>query len=270
MFVDDSVSEAPPNALDLRVQQAQQYIQSLVGTEQEKKVIDYAIEPSDTIAISTNIRSRAEQETNIADRAIRKKRSGLNAVRHQTYISQANRMPRSLEENVARRKAREAEVEVYEKPDLEQLLDLAGGDERMTNLAGPEGTHLRTVLAHRALHIEKKIHDKAVRKNLAEPKPWTIVGHYIAPIWRENALNSDDDDSDDEDERREKVVRKEQRKAERRVLAQTVIDTRNGNDDEFSVSVPTIDTKVPLEDRMGKPRSRQVKKGGSPGPKSPM
>eukprot|EP00605_Chrysophyceae_sp_TOSAG23-4_P001691 GSChrysophyteH1.ASY1.ANO1.1859.1 assembled CDS len=258
-FEENLSTSASPTQLELRVQEARRYIQNLVGTEQEQKKVDYSIQPSDVVRVHGTIRLRAEEETNIADRAIRKKRSMLSVARHQTYINQANRIPRSMEENVARRKAREAEQEEYTKPDLEQLLDLAGGDERMTNVPGKEGTHLRTILAHRALHIEKKAHDKAVKKNLADPKPWSFVGHYIAPIWRENAINSDDDDSDGEEERREKRRRKDMRAAERRALAQKIIDDRNGDDDQFSVSVPSVDTKIPLEERMGKPRSKQIK-----------
>ncbi len=265
LFEEEEERLPPPSNLDLRVQAARDYIKSLEGTSQEQKVVDYSIVPSDILHVSDNIRQRAEDETNKADRIIRLKRSGLNVVRHQTYINQAHRVQRSMEENVARRLAREAENEIYVKPELDDLLDLAGGDLRMTNLPGAQGTHLRTILAHRALQVEKKLHDKAVRKKLTEPKPWSVVGHYIAPIWRENALNSDDDDSSDEDERREKERRKEMRKAERRAFAQKILDEKNGNEDEFSVSVPSVDTKVPLEERMGKPRSQQVKT--SPNPK---
>ena len=257
-FDEEIVGEAPLSDLDLRVLAAREYLKGLEGTENEQKRVNFVMEPTDMIEVRNVSKQRAEDEVNIADRIIRKKRSGLSVMRHQTYMHQANRIQRSVEENAAIRKAQEAELEVYSKPELDDLLELAGGDVRMTNLPGPEGVHLRTVLAHRALYVEKKLHDRAVKKKLAEPKPWTVVGHYIAPIWRENAQNSEDEDSDNEEEKLEKARRKGMRKEERRKAAEEIIEA-NALEEAVSVnSAPTVNTKIPLEDRMGKPR--QAKK----------
>jgi len=255
-FDDEVVAEAPLTDLDLRVMAAREYLTSLEGTEHEQKREIFVMEPTNLDAIRIISKKRAENEVNIADRIIRKKRSGLSIVRHQTYMHQANRIQRSVEENAAIRNAQEAEAEVYNKPELEDLLELAGGDIRMTNLPGPEGVHLRTVLAHRAMYVDKKLHDRAVKKKLAEPKPWTIINHYIAPIWRENAQNTDDEDSDNEEEKLEKKRRKDMRREERRKAAEDILEA-NSQEEAASVhSAPTVNTKIPIEQRMGKPRRK--------------
>jgi len=99
------------------------------------------------------------------------------------------------------------------------------------------------------------LHNRAVKKKLAEPKPWTVVGHYIAPIWRENAQNTDDEDSDNEEEKREKQRRKDMRREERRKAAEDIMEA-NAEEVASIQSAPTVNTKIPIEQRMGKPRGK--------------
>ena len=218
IFQDKEPREAPPTELELRVGAAREWMVVHKPEELAKKE-QFNVEPTPMEVVQKDRFKRAEAEFITADRIIRKKRSGLSVARHQTYMDQAVRAPRSLEENIEARRKREAEIEVYEKPDTARLLDLAGGDERMTNLPTKSGLQLREVLAHRALEIQKSMHNRAVKKKLTKPKKWSFVEHYIAPIWRENALNSDDEETDDEEEFREGQARKKERKQEREAVA---------------------------------------------------
>ena len=259
LFEEPQPQEPPPSDLDLRVKAAREYLQSLQGTEHEQKRDMFEVDPTNFNDVVAFSKKKAEDEVNKADRIIRKKRSGLSMARHETYLHQANRPQKSMEEIKEIRRQQAVEVEKYVKPDLETLIDLAGGDARMTNLPGAQGVHLRTVLAHRVMHVEKKIHERAVKKKLAEPKPWSYIGHYIAPIWRENAHNTDDEDSEDDEEKEDKRRRKELRKQERREIAKKLLAEREQEEAQSISSLPTVDSKIPIEERMGKPRNKQVK-----------
>lgn len=172
-------------------------------------------------------------------------------------MDQARRVPRSLEEQIEIRKAREVEKEVYVKPDMEQLLELVGGDARMTNLPGPQGVKLRELLAHRALHVKEKIHSRAVNKKIASPKKTTFIQKHIAPIWREDALHSSDDDTDDEEEKALKANEKKERALERKRIAEEILVKRKEEAERSKFSVKTEKrTDVKIEDAMGKPRKK--------------
>ena len=155
------------------------------------------------------------------------------------------------------RKAREVEKEVYVKPDMEQLLEMVGGDARMTNLPGAQGVKLRELLAHRALHVKDKLHKRAVDKKIASPKKATFIQKHIAPIWREDVLNSSDEDSDDEEEKALKAQEKRDRASERKRIAQSIIAERKEEAERAKFSVKTEKrSDVKLEDAMGKPRKK--------------
>lgn len=109
---------------------------------------------------------------------------------------------------------------------------------------------------HQAMHVKKKLHDRAVKQKLARPKKFSYIGHYIAPIWRENHIGSSDEDEDDEEARRAKDERKKSRKAakekkiagmvEAQELAHKFRQEKEKNDKPVYVA--------PKEMRIGKPR----------------
>ena len=205
---------------------------------------------------AVEIRKKAEAEYVRADRELRKKRSDVSIARHNTYMDQARRVPRSLEDQIERRKALEKDNEIYVKPDMETLLELVGGDMRMTNLPGVQGVKLRELLAHRALYAKDKLHNRAVAKKITSPKKFSFVEHYIAPIWRENVINSSDDESEDEDEKAMKAADRAERKAERTMIAKAMMEERAIAAEAAKFSVKTEKRSVKLEDAMGKPRKK--------------
>ena len=81
-------------------------------------------------------------------------------------------------------------------PKTEELLNYAGGDNRMTWAKGDAGMRLRTVLAHRALHVEKQLKQEKILKG--EAKKETFYEKEIAPLFKEGLSSSSEDDDDDE------------------------------------------------------------------------
>ena len=263
VFPDDEESKYEPTSLDIKVNEARHYIESLKGTDKERHREDFDINPSNMEEIKAYSDKQKDEEVNEANIIIRRKRGQLSMARHNTYMNQASRVPRSLEENVELRRQREQKVETYNKPDTELLLELAGGHELMTNLPGAQGVKLRTLLAHRALHVKDKIHKRALKKRLpgVKEKKESMFQRHIGPIWRENAYHSSDDESDDEEERMIHEQRKMDRQAEREAVGRKLLDERKAQDDADAMSsVFTINSAVPIEDRMGKPRSKINKK----------
>ena len=127
----------------------------------------------------------------------------------------------------------------------------------MTNLPGAQGVKLRELLAHRALHVKQKIKSKAVAKKLTSPKQMSFVQKHIAPIWRENVINSSDDDSDDEEEKAIKLKEKRERKEGRKEIAARIIADRKEAEEKAKFSIKTEKRKdVKIEDAMGKPRKK--------------
>ena len=84
----------------------------------------------------------------------------------------------------------------------------------MAALTGTQGVELRTVLAYRALHIKKKIVNRAVKNGNFSPKKKTFWERNVSVIWEEDYEASDEED-EDEKERREHKEKKEKRKVER-------------------------------------------------------
>ena len=245
--------------LETRVQEARNYL----NTEEKKNVlgghrrVKFDVAPSDFDAVSEVVKKKAEDEYTRAERELRRKRNDVSMVRHNTYMDQARRVPRSFEETRDIRRKKDAPKEVYTKPDVESLLELVGGDERMTNLPGLSGVKLRSLLAHRALQVKDKVHKSAVNKKIASPKKFSLVDHYIAPIWRENVRDSDEDDSDDEEERAIKAQEKAERKAERKAKAEAILEERNAAEDAMKLNMKTVKrTDIKIEDAMGKPRTK--------------
>ena len=91
----------------------------------------------------------------------------------------------------------------------EELLNYAGGDNRMTWAKGEAGMRLRTVLAHRALYVEKQLKQQKIEKG--EAKKETFFEREIAPLFKEGLSSSSDDDDDEE-------VRRARRQEEQRQL----------------------------------------------------
>lgn len=83
-------------------------------------------------------------------------------------------------------------------PVAEDLLHFAGGDQRMTWVKGEQGMRLRTVLAHRALHVESQLHAEAAKKGLIAPKKNDWITREIAPLFKDGLSSSDEEDEDDE------------------------------------------------------------------------
>jgi hypothetical protein len=103
----------------------------------------------------TESRDKAFSETTKADVRLRRKRNVnlVSAERHETYMGQLYRVPRSLEQNIALAKSKNKVRDIYKKPEVAALFDLAGADhEAMAHLSGPEATRLRTVVAYRVRH----------------------------------------------------------------------------------------------------------------------
>lgn len=130
--------------------------------------------------------------------------------RHDTYIKQMSRKAVSHQQIKEAREAKEAQDRADEalKPIPEELLYFAGGDNRMTWVKGEKGMKLRTVLAHRALHVEKVLHEEAVKKGFAAPKKTNFIERELAPLFKEGLSSSSEDDDEDEEARTKRVERK--------------------------------------------------------------
>jgi sRNA-binding carbon storage regulator CsrA len=76
----------------------------------------------------------------------------------------------------------------------------------MTWVKGETGMRLRTVLAHRALHVEKVLHAEAVKKGIAAPKSTTFYQRELAPMFKDGLSSSSEDDDDGDDEARKARV----------------------------------------------------------------
>ena len=141
-------------------------------------------------------------------------RSQPGGTKHETYMRQKLRKPQSFEQLKKLREAKEPEpVEDGNlMPLAEELLYFAGGDNRMTWAKGDKGMQLRTVLAHRALHVEKKLHEDAVAKGFAKPKKNDFFTRELAPMFKEGLPSSDEEtgggEDGDEEQRKERVARR--------------------------------------------------------------
>ena len=135
--------------------------------------------------------------SNIALDMSLKSQSHFNPMRHETYTRQLNRPARSFEEIRQGREsqAKELEGEII-VPKAEELLNFAGGDNRMTWAKGNAGMRLRTVLAHRALHVEKQLKQDKIRRG--EAKKETFFEKEIAPFFKEGLSSSSGDEDDEE------------------------------------------------------------------------
>ena len=198
--------------LESRVMIAREYMKSDTYKSQTIELPD--IYRSNINEIRQFNMQRVNKEVDVAERVIKKYRVNISGARHNTYIKQANRVPKSFEQIVAARKPAEVvESKDYKPPSPEKLLDMAGGDINMTTLEGAEGNHLRTVLAYRALHIKNKLFKKAVDKDLTAPKK-TWFSKNVAVIWKESH-ESDEEEDEAVQERRLKEERRQKRKKER-------------------------------------------------------
>jgi len=88
--------------LQIRVQDAEVYTQ----TESFKKrfVTLPEVDKSDLVQVKEQVASRASIELDIVERKMRKNRSQINIPKHEFYIAQGSRRPRSFETIVAARK----------------------------------------------------------------------------------------------------------------------------------------------------------------------
>lgn len=107
---------------------------------------------------------------------------------------------------------------------------------------------------HQALHVKKKLHDRAVRARIKKPAKMNLVGTHIAPIWRENYLGSSDED--DEEAIAGRAERKRARKEARAKKAEEMLDAEeharaNRKQGEKSQRVFVPETNFA---RVGKPR----------------
>ncbi|KAJ1439312.1 hypothetical protein B484DRAFT_415932 [Ochromonadaceae sp. CCMP2298] len=203
------------------------------------KAIDLFAKPSDFEEEAKIIRENARQEYEVAFKAIRKRRNEVNPERHKTYIHQMNRNPCALEDyQTARVEATpvegsteafevrlekfldKAEKTGFEPPTELELLQLAGGDTVMVT-TGKEGMELRTVLAQRALHVKKRLEDRAVERELIPPKKNnTFWGRNFKPLFTDKYRGSSEEEEDEEElVAKGKLARRRQRKDKRATKA---------------------------------------------------
>lgn len=111
-----------------------------------------------------------------------------------------------------------------------------------------------------ALHVKKKLHDRAVRARLKRPAKMNLVGTYIAPIWRENYVGSSDEDEDDEEVFAAKAERKRVRKEARAKKAEQMLEAEEHARASRKEGEKAQRTFVPVNDwaRVGKPRDVQT------------
>ena len=89
----------------------------------------------------------------------------------------------------------------------ERLLALAGGDFDMV-ATGKIGMELRTVLAQRALHVKKRLHENAVNKGEARRKKNVFFKTEILPFFQESYQASSSEEDEDEGIRKAKLERR--------------------------------------------------------------
>ena len=103
------------------------------------------------------------------------------------------------------------EHEGHLDPTEDNLLRLAGGHVGMTWQSSKDALALRTILAHRALHVKDRLRDKAAEIGRKSVKKKGFVEKSIMPFFQDTYETS----SDGEDEEKEKKRRKEDKEKAR-------------------------------------------------------
>lgn len=161
-FQNPESAVAPPTQLEMRVEVARQFIREKLARGDDNKgrsrrggiALPAIIETRTLAEVAVDIKDRMFNETKKADQKLRKMRTAISQARHDTYMEQANRLPRSLEDNVARAKAAERVQEVYKKPEVAAIFEMAGANhETMNNVLGHDGVKLRTLVAYRVRYV---------------------------------------------------------------------------------------------------------------------
>eukprot|EP01034_Spumella_vulgaris_P027251 gene27251-33943_t len=202
---------------------------------------------SNIYEVAEEIAHKANNEFESASKNIRKKRNQLNPVRHHTYMTQMNRKARSFEQIKADQLKAEndakaehmievaegvfvdsRDINMFAAPTESELLKLAGGDLTMIQTTGKAGGELRTILAQRALHVRKRMKEKAIEKGLLPAKP-TFYKREIHPFFTGNYHGSSSEESEDEEEikrlKAERKIRRREERAERnKTMAKMVKD----------------------------------------------
>lgn len=146
-------------------------------------------------------------------------------------MNQLNRKPhRSHEEVVEERKIEEAKQEKfdYKHPDARELLELVGGDTRMTWVKGEEGVKLRNILTLRALHVKKRLHQNAIEKGKAKMKYKGFYENHIAPMFKDNydASSSEEEALKEEEERRKRKLARDKIREQKEKNAQAALERK--------------------------------------------
>lgn len=137
----------------------------------------------------------------------------FSPTRHETYTKQLNRPAKSFEEIKLSRAIQAAEkADGVAGAGTGELLHFAGGDNRMTWAKGEAGMRLRTVLAYRALHVQKQIKKETAQNGNTSGKKETFYDREIAPFFKDGmSSSSEEDDSLEQQQLRRAKKVEEQR-----------------------------------------------------------
>ena len=143
----------------------------------------------------------------------------MSAIRHETYMNQLKlRKPgghsheMAMEESKVRRE-RERKTP-YVAPNTEELLEMVGGDTRMTWVKGASGMEIRNILTLRAMHVKERLLEKAIEDGRAKRVHKTFYQTDILPMIHDNYIASSSEEEEEREER-ERLERKAERQKRR-------------------------------------------------------
>lgn len=111
-------------------------------------------------------------------------------------MKQRNRRPRVHEELVEERKKREAVEKSFEEPTPEELLTMLNSNPN--ELWRSDQIKLRTELASKAIKLQKRIKDRAVKEGLIEEKKQGFLKTALLPLLNEN-YNPEEEEEEGDD-----------------------------------------------------------------------
>lgn len=111
-----------------------------------------------------------------------------------------------------------------------ELLRLAGGHVEMAAMSGTDGLKLRTILAHRALHIKGRLRKRAIERNLMKPPSnMNFYNRQIAPLFHDSYISTSSEEDEEKDKAEAKARRQKRRdqRASKKLIENRLTDAAN-------------------------------------------
>ena len=117
-----------------------------------------------------------------------------------------------MEESKERREREKKQP--YVPPSTAELLEMVGGDTRMTWVKGASGIEIRNILTLRAMHVKERLLDKAIEDGRAKRVPKSFYQTDILPMIHDYYIASSSEEEEEREEK-ERLQRKEERQKRR-------------------------------------------------------